>query len=104
MHYSCMNNTKWDEIRLAMVNMSSPPRWKTVTLSGYESLPDGEWFYHFKVGGYSDIHHLDVLTSSPEQHAMVGEVLQAIHVPGIETTFGYRIFGYADLATAVSYL
>jgi hypothetical protein len=35
---------------------------------------------------------------------MVGEVLQAIHVPGIETIFGYRIFGYADLATAVSYL
>lgn len=104
MLYSCMNNTKWDEIQGAMVNMSSSPAWKTVTLSGYESKPDSEWFYHFNAGGYADIHYLDILTTSPEQHAMVGKLLRAIHVPGFEMTLGYRIFGYASSTSAVNYI
>ncbi|WP_319003335.1 DUF6678 family protein [Dickeya zeae] len=99
-----MNNTKWNEIRCAMLNTASPPLWKTTTLNGYESAPDSEWFYHFSEGGYSDIQYLDILTSSPEQHAVIGEILRAIHLPGIETPTGYRIFGYTDSAFFVSYL
>lgn len=104
MLFSCMNNTKWDEIRQAMVNMPFPPLWKTTALNGYESAPDCEWFYHFNEGGYSDIQYLDVLTNSPEQHAVIGQIFRAIHLPGIETTTGYRIFGYADSVSPVSYL
>ncbi|QGY32443.1 DUF6678 family protein [Pantoea cypripedii] len=104
MLYSCMNNTKWNEIRLAMVGMASPPLWKTTSLNGYKSAVDGEWFYHFSEGGYSDIQYLDVLTHSDEQHTVVGAILRAIHLPGIETSTGYRIFGYADSACNVVYL
>lgn len=104
MLYSCMNDTKWNEIRLAMVNMTSPPLWKTTSLDGYGSAVDGEWFYHFNVGGYSDIHYLDILTNSVEQHVEVGVILRAIHLPGIETSTGYRIFGYADPASYIGYL
>lgn len=104
MFYSCMNNTKWNEIRMAMINMISPPLWKTTSLNGYESAVDSEWFYHFSEGGYSDIQYLDILTNSVEQHAVVGAILRAIHLPGIETSTGYRILGYADSASNVDYL
>lgn len=67
-------------------------------------MVDGEWFYHFKEGGYLDIQHLDILTSSVEQHATVGTILQAINLPGIETSSGYRILGYADSVGKVEYL
>lgn len=104
MLYSCMNNTKWNEIRLAMHSMQSPPLWKVTSLKGYESSADGEWFYHFCEGGYLNIQYLDVLTNSVEQHAEVGAILRAIHVPGIETSTGYRILGYADSLSDIDYL
>lgn len=104
MIYSCMNNTKWNEIRLAMVSMEYPPLWKITFLNGYESTVDGEWFYHFSEGGYLDIQYLDILTNSVEHHAMVGTILRAIHLPGMETAIGYRILGYADSVSNVDYL
>lgn len=104
MLYSCMNNTKWNEIRLAMIAMESPPLWIITYLNGYQSMVDGEWFYHFKEGGYLDIQYLDILTNSVEQHAMVGSILQAIHLPGMETSTGYRILGYANSVSKVDFL
>lgn len=104
MRYSCMNNTKWDEIRLAMVTMKSPPIWKITYINGYETAVDGEWFYHFSEGGYLDIYYLDVITNSADQHASVGAILRTIHLPGMETATGYRIFGYADSFSNVNYL
>lgn len=104
MLYSCMNNTKWDQIRVAMVSMESSPLWKIIFLNGNESAVDGEWFYHFSEGGYLDIQYLDILTNSVEQHATVGTILRAIHLPGMETSTGYRILGYADSVSYVDYL
>lgn len=101
---SCMNNTKWNEIRLAMHTMQSPPLWKVTSLNGYESAVDGEWFYHFSEGGYLNIQHLDILTNSVEQHIEVGANLREIHIPGIETSTGYRVFGYVDSISDVDYL
>jgi len=99
-----MNNTKWNEIRVAMVCMASPPSWKITFLNVYESTVDGEWFYHFSEGGYLDIQYLDTLTNSVAQHAMVGTILRAIHLPGIESESGYRIFEYADAISYMDYL
>lgn len=104
MIYSCMNNTKWNEIRLAMSGMKSPPFWRIMYLNGYESGVDGEWFYHFSEGDYLDIKYLDVLTNSVEQHATVGTILRAIHLPGMETSTGYRILGYEDSVSNIDYL
>ena len=36
MLYSCINNIKWNENRLAIVNMTLPPLWITNTLNSYE--------------------------------------------------------------------
>ncbi|WP_331280454.1 DUF6678 family protein [Cedecea neteri] len=83
---SCMNNIKRNEIRLAMFGMESPPLWKITFINGYESAIDSKWFYHFNEGGYLDIHYLDILTKSVEQHATVGTILRAIHLPGVETS------------------
>ncbi|MCT4710718.1 hypothetical protein MUA04_11020 [Enterobacteriaceae bacterium H11S18] len=101
---SCMNETKWEEIRLAMAKMSPPPVWRTTSLNGYESLPDGDWYYHFITGGYQTIQYLDIVTSSPEQQKKTGVLLRAIHVVGIETAYGYRIFGYVDSSSEADYL
>lgn len=68
MFYRCMNNTKWNEIRVAMVSMESPPLWRITFLNGYESAVDGEWFYHFSGGGYWDSQYLGILTNSVKQH------------------------------------
>lgn len=104
MPYSCMNNTKWNQIRVEMVSMQSSPLWKITFLNGNESAVDGEWFYHFSEGSYLDIQYLDILTNSVEQHATVGTILRAIHLPGMETSTGYRILGYADSVNYVDYL
>lgn len=104
MRYRCMNNTKWNEVRLAMVSLKSPPLWKITYINGYESAVDGEWFYHFSKGGYLDIHYLDVITDSNGQHALVGAILRAIHLPGIETPTGFRILGYTDSISNGEYL
>ncbi|MGP2417215.1 hypothetical protein ACTUSQ_24095, partial [Pantoea ananatis] len=63
-----------------------------------------EWFYHFSEGGYLDSQYLDILTNSVAQHAMVGTILRAIHLPGIESKNGYRILGYADASSYMDYL
>jgi len=38
------------------------------------------------------------------QHAMVGTIIRAIRLPGIESENGHRIFGYADASSFVDYL
>ena len=51
-----MNNTKWDQLRLAMYDLDDfSPRWRTKDLSGYLSDWDGEWFHHFRTSGYETI-------------------------------------------------
>ncbi|KTT07367.1 hypothetical protein NS2R_22370 [Pseudomonas oryzihabitans] len=91
-----MNNTKWDEIRLAMHALDPRPAWSTTSTRGYRSSPDREWFYRFQEGGYSDILHLDILVDSPEQRDRVRAALQRIGVPGEELSGGFRVFGYLN--------
>jgi hypothetical protein len=40
MLYGCMNNTKCNEIRLAMIAMESPPLWIITYFNGYQSEVD----------------------------------------------------------------
>ena len=48
-----MNDTKWNELRLAMYDLDAQsPRRRTKNLeSWYICRWDGEWFYHFGEGG-----------------------------------------------------
>lgn len=99
-----MNNTKWNELRLAMYALKPAPKWSTLSTEGHEYGPDGEWFYHFRNGGYEDIAHVDIHTETPAQRESVRVALQRIHVPGEETAKGFRVFGYIRDGEGVDYL
>lgn len=99
-----MNDTKWREIRTAMLQLETPPRWRTLALNGYLSKPDREWFYHFAEGGYTDIRHLDILLDSPADRGFILKALRDIGLPGEATDFGFRIYGYVEIGAVVDYL
>ena len=101
-----MNDTKWDELRLAMHGLGAlGPRWRTRDVeNGYVSDWDGDWFYHFRLGGYRSIHWVDVAVTGDAQRAAVWPELVRIGLPGETTATGFRIFGYAEAGQAVGYL
>ena len=101
-----MNDTKWDELRLAMYELGTlRPKWRTRSVeNGYLSGWDGEWFYHFRSGGYRSIEWVEIATESPEQREAVLVELVKIRVPGRATESGFRVLGYAELGMEVDYL
>ncbi|MTV36704.1 DUF6678 family protein [Duganella radicis] len=101
-----MNDTKWDELRLAMYGLGPlSPRWRTLDVqNGHLSDWDGDWFYHFRNGGYKFIQWVEIATESAGQrHAVLAE-LTKVHVPGKFTEAGFRVLGYAELGVAIDYL
>jgi hypothetical protein len=99
-----MNNTKWNELRLAMYALAPTPAWSTLSTSGYNYGPDREWFYHFRSGGYEDILHVDIQVEAPGQREIVRSVLRNIQVPGEETAAGFRVFGYLQDGQGANYI
>src|SRR5262249_21546746 len=100
-----MNDTKWDELRLAMYNLGAfRPSWRTKDVSGFLSSWDGEWYYHFRQGGYSSIEWLEIKVETAEQDAAVLKILQEIHLPGHRIDEGFRIYGYLRDGVAVDYI
>ena len=102
---SVMNDTKWDELRLAMYGLGEcHPKWRTKDVSGYLSEWDGEWYYHFRAGGYASIQWVEIRVTSPEQDAAVLAALREVHVPGGRTEQGFRVYGYTETGTSTDYL
>lgn len=103
---SLMNDTKWDELRLAMYELGQlSPKWRTSDEeSGHLSEWDGEWFYHFRNRGYKFVKWLEIAIESPEQRKAVLTELAKLHVPGDSNETGFRILGYAELGVEVDYL
>lgn len=99
-----MNNTKWDEVRLEMYNISPRPGFSILSTSGYRSKPDWEWYYHFQIGGYKSILHVDILVDSEAGRAVVLAALKRVHVPGEETAEGFRVFGYLEEGQVADYI
>jgi hypothetical protein len=101
-----MNDTKWDELRLAMYGLDElAPRWRTLDVeSGYLSMWDREWYYHFRNGGYKSIQWVEIAADTVEQQVAVLRELARIHVPGERTVSGYRVFGYVETGRAVDYI
>ena len=104
MHHPAMNNTKWNEIRLEMHALKPSPAWSTLDMNGYRSPPDRDWFYHFRVGGYDTILHVDILVDNPAQREVVRSALRKVHVPGEETPEGFRVLGYLQDGRAVDFI
>lgn len=103
---SCMNDAKWEELRLAMYELGRlSPQWRTKDIeNNYLSEWDGEWFHHFRAGGYKSIYWLDIRLDSEAQREAVLQELRKIHVPGELTEGGCRVFGYLPPGKAVEYL
>jgi len=101
-----MNNTKWDELRLAMYALGEQsPRWRTRDVeNGYVCPWDGEWFYHFRDGGYETVDWVEIEAASIQQRDIVLRRLHEIHVPGEASTQGFIVFGYAPDGRAIEYL
>ena len=100
-----MNDTKWDEIRLAMYNIDPPPKWRTLDGENQHlSEWDAEWFYHFRDGAYSTIEWLEIQCADDDQHRSVKEALARIHVPGTLTDAGFKVFGYGESGAFYDYI
>ncbi len=101
-----MNNTKWEELRVAMYELSDlSPRWRTKDVqSGYICPWDGEWFYHFSLGDYKSIHWLEIEVISEAQRHAVQCALTKIRVPAARTEIGFKVYGYAEGGDFVQYL
>jgi len=91
-----MNNTKWDELRASRCELEKPsPMWRTKILSsGFESGWESEWFYHFKDGGYDDLEWVEIRAATVEQNPLLHAALRTIHLPGIKTDVGFKVFGH----------
>src|SRR5215510_14362964 len=99
-----MNNTKWDELRLAIYVFEPPPRWQCMTTTGHYSASDTEWFYHFRSSGYDDIRYVDIFAAGPTHREWINRALKKIHLPGEETAGRFRVYGYVEPGQVVDYL
>jgi hypothetical protein len=100
-----MNNTKWGELRIGMLGLGElSPRFRVRNLrSGDVSSWDREWFYHFS-GRHEEDEWVELEVASSAQHDTVLRLLRSLHVPGIKTEHGFKIYGYVAVGTQIDYL
>jgi hypothetical protein len=102
---SVLNNSKWEELRLAMYGLGAQaPRWRVKDLSGYICPWDSEWFYHFRNAGYDSIEWTEIEVLEPTQDASVLAILQQIHLPGHRIDREFRVYGYVRAGEAMEYI
>ena len=101
-----MNNTKWDEVRLAMYALGDDsPYWRTRDVeNGYICPWDRDWYYHFRVGGYWTSEWVEIRIDREPQRDRALRALRKIHVPGEPTNNGFIVYGYASPGQFVDYL
>jgi hypothetical protein len=100
-----MNDTKWEEIRLAMSNYPINRQWRTKDIeTGYICPWDGEWYYHFKLGGYKTIEWLEIKAETDEIRNDLLKILNSIHVPREVFDDVIRVYGYVEIGKFTDYL
>ncbi len=88
-----------------MYGLQLSPQWRTQCLTNrFISSWDSEWFYHFSEGGFEDIEWLEIKVENEEQSELVLSSLKSIHVPGVKTDNGYKVYGYIPEGESVDYL
>jgi len=93
---STANDTKWRELRQAMLALPSRPSFRCKDLNGFYSGQDREWFYHFQEGGYDTLRYVDLLVEDDTQRAAVLKELKSIGMAGQVTEQGFRVYGYSE--------
>jgi len=101
-----LNDTKWDELRLAMYGLGHQrPRFRVKEIGAAEPGPwDGEWFYHFRDGGYRSMEWVEVQLLDQAHRDNIANILASIHLPGIHTDAGFIIYGHVASGTSVDYI
>ncbi len=88
-----MNDTKWEELRLAMYDVRPAPRFVQVTTAGQSYGPDREWFYHFREPPYRELLRVEIYADDAAHRLEIRPKLEAIHLPGKETSGGFVSVG-----------
>ena len=100
---SVANDTKWNELREAMLTMAKRPAFRFMDLNGHYSRPDSEWFYHFRDGGLETTRWVDLVVDDAQDRSEVVGHLKRIGLAGHETDEGFRVFGYIKPGQAIDY-
>jgi len=101
-----MNDTKWEELRLAMLELGElSPRFRVLDVEKESpSIWDADWFYHFRNGEYKYRKWVEIEIQSDDQYDAVLMKLTEIRVPGAKIENGFRIFGYAMTGEYIDYI
>ncbi len=106
-YYSVANDTKWRELRVAVLELapSEQPRFRCKSLeTGYLSEWDGEWYYHWTIGGWDWMEWAELSVETAAQREPVRAILKRIRFAGEETTEGFRIYGYVRNGETVDFV
>lgn len=100
------NNTKWEELRVAMYALgTNSPHFRIKDRGRDELWPwDNEWYYHFRCPSYEAIEWVDIRASTLQHRETIHDRLRRIHLPGIETTDGFRVFGWVPSRQPIAYI
>ena len=101
-----LSDTKWDELRLAMCALGDlSPQFRVKDIEATQPGPwDGEWYYHFREGGYRSMEWVELQLKDEAQRANVASILASINWPGVHTNGGFIVYGHVMPGTPVEYI
>jgi hypothetical protein len=101
-----LNDTKWDELRLAMYALGQQaPDFRVREIGADLPGPwDGEWYYHFRQGGYRSIEQVELRLRDSAHRGAITAAIERIGLPGTCTDAGFVVYGYAAPGTPVEYI
>ncbi len=100
-----MNHTKWEEIRLAMYEYPNTRLWRTKDIeTGYICPWEGDWYYHFEIGGYKNIEWLEIKAETNEIKNDILKILKHIHVAGEVFDDVIKVYGHVKIGNPIDYL
>ena len=98
------NNTKWMELQEFMSALGlRAPYWRTLATNGYRYPSegwDGDWAYHFRMGGYQHIEWCEMIPRESGDAISASDVEAACRQIGFETEIhsnAIRVIGYRRL-------
>jgi len=106
-YFSVANDTRWRELRDAMLNLAAPdrPRFRCKSLeTGNLSQWDGEWFHHWASGGRHWMEWAELSTETAHQRELVRAILRRIRFAGEQTTAGFRVYGHVRTGETADYI
>lgn len=92
-----MNNTKWEKLRLAMLEMDAVVQWRSKDReTGFISEWDGDWYYHFALpkNSYKDIEWVEIRTVENFEELLT--VIKTLHLFGEIFSNSIKIYGDAQ--------